>query len=283
MKKIILALCIAASLAACSKVPAGHVGVKVYLLGGSKGVESEELGVGRYWIGINEELYLFPTFTQNTVWTQADEGGSPGDESISFQTKEGLRVNADFGVSYSIRPDKVTTIFQKYRKGIDEITHLYVRNMVRDALVNEASKLSVEEVYSSGKVALIDAVTADVRKQVSDIGINIEKVYLIGDMRLPQNVIAAINSKIGATQKAQQRENEIREAEAEAAKKVATAKGEAESILMVAKAQADANKLLSESITTTLVNYKSLEKWDGKLPYMTGGGAIPMIQVPSAQ
>lgn len=72
-------------------------------------------------------------------------------------------------------------------------------------------------------------------------------------------------------------------AQAEAAKKVASAKGEAESILMVAKAQADANKLLSESITTTLVNYKSLEKWDGKLPYMTGGGAIPMIQVPTAQ
>lgn len=277
MKKIVLAVCVAASLAACSKVPAGHVGVKVYLLGGSKGVESEELGVGRYWIGWNEDLYLFPTFTQNTVWTKEDN------ESISFQTKEGLRVDADFGVSYAIRPDKVTTIFQKYRKGIDEITDIYVRNMVRDALVNEASKLSVEEVYSSGKVALIDAVTADVRKQVQDIGINIEKVYLIGDMRLPDNVIAAINAKIGATQKAQQRENEIREAEADAAKKVAAAKGEAESILMVAKAQADANKLLSESITTTLVNYKSLEKWDGKLPYMTGGGAVPMIQIPNAQ
>lgn len=54
-----------ASLVSCSKVPSGHVGVKVYLLGGSKGVESEQLGVGRYWIGWNEELYLFPTFTQN--------------------------------------------------------------------------------------------------------------------------------------------------------------------------------------------------------------------------
>ena len=70
MKKFLLVTSIIASLAACSKVPAGHVGVKVYLLGSSKGVDTEELGVGRYWIGINEELYLFPTYMQNYTWVK---------------------------------------------------------------------------------------------------------------------------------------------------------------------------------------------------------------------
>lgn len=51
----------------CSKVEAGHVGVKVYLLGRDKGVDSEVLGVGRYWIGWNEDLYLFPTYQQTKV------------------------------------------------------------------------------------------------------------------------------------------------------------------------------------------------------------------------
>ena len=54
--------------ASCSKVPAGQVGIKFYLLGGEKGVDTEELGPGRYWIGVNEELYLFPTYTQNYTW-----------------------------------------------------------------------------------------------------------------------------------------------------------------------------------------------------------------------
>ena len=68
---------------ACSKVPSGHVGVKVYLLGGEKGVDSEELGVGRYYIGINEELYLFPTFKQNYVWTADEREGSESNESFT--------------------------------------------------------------------------------------------------------------------------------------------------------------------------------------------------------
>ena len=98
------------------KVPAGYVGVKVFLLGTKKGVNSKELGVGRYWIGINEELYKFPTFTQNYTWTASKNEGSKDNESILFQTREGLTVGADIGVSYHIDPTKVSSIFEKYRK-----------------------------------------------------------------------------------------------------------------------------------------------------------------------
>ena len=68
-------------LQACTKVPAGYKGIRVYLLGNKKGVDIEELGVGRYYIGINQELYLFPTFTQNYVWTQSVDEGSPEDRN----------------------------------------------------------------------------------------------------------------------------------------------------------------------------------------------------------
>ncbi len=79
MKKILCSLMIMATCVGCSKVPAGNVGIKVYLLGKSKGVDTEELPVGRYWIGINEELYKFPTFTQNYVWTKNINEGSIND------------------------------------------------------------------------------------------------------------------------------------------------------------------------------------------------------------
>ncbi|WP_219622928.1 SPFH domain-containing protein, partial [Vibrio parahaemolyticus] len=123
----------------CSKITAGHVGIKVNLLGGDKGVQAEEVGVGRYWVGVNEELYSFPTFSQNYVWTASETEGSENDESISFQTIEGLAVNADVGITYRIDPTKVSKIFEKYRRGVDEITDVYLRNMVRDALVEKAS------------------------------------------------------------------------------------------------------------------------------------------------
>lgn len=266
-------------LAACTKVPAGYVGVKVYLLGGNKGVNSEELPVGRHWQGINEEIYLFPTFSQNYVWTRHPSEGSPDDESISFQTNEGLTVNADVGITYRINPAKATTLFERYRKGVDEITDIYLRNMVRDALVTHASSRPVESVYGEGKSELMAQVEAHVRDQVEEIGLIVERIYWIGEMRLPTAVIESLNRKIEATQRAQQRENEVQESIAEAKKKIEEARGIAQSRLLIAQSQADANRIVAESLTDELIRYKALEQWDGVLPRLMGSGAVPFINV----
>ena len=78
----------------CSKVPAGNVGIKFYLLGKDKGVDYEALGPGRYWIGINEELFLFPTQRQNKVWSDDEEGN----RGFEFQSKEGMKLSANVGI-----------------------------------------------------------------------------------------------------------------------------------------------------------------------------------------
>lgn len=276
----VAALFLSTSLVACgpATVPAGYVGVKIYLLGSNKGVDNEALPVGWYWLGLNEDLITFPTFMQNYTWTKADDSNSLQDESISFQTIEGMTVNADVGISYQIDPTKVSTIFQTYRRGIDEITNVFLRNMVRDALVKESASKKIESIYGSGKADLIASVQQEVSNQVKDQGIIIDKVYWIGEIRLPETVVTAINAKNQATQMAEQRQNEVAQAQAEAQKQVAAANGEAESIRIKAQAQADANLLLAKSLTPELVQYKALETWDGKLPQYTGG-PVPFIGV----
>lgn len=278
-RSIVGLVAVALLLGACSKVPAGYVGVKVNLLGSSKGVDVEELGTGRYWIGINEELYLFPTFTQTYTWTQAPDERGPEDESITFQTREGLKVNSDVGITYSIDKSKATDLFQKYRKGVDEITDLYLRNMVKDSLTQVASKLPIESVYGEGKSDLIRAVEKDVADQVRSVGINVEKVYWVSELRLPTEVVASINAKIAATQMSQQRQNEVAQSKAEAQKKVEEARGEADSILLRAESQAKANKILSESLTPELVQWKALDRWDGTLPRVQGSGAQMLLDM----
>lgn len=261
---------VVSSFIGCSKVPAGNVGIKFYLLGQKKGIESEELKPGRYWIGLNEELYLFPTFTQNYVWTSDKQEGSINDESFNFQDNQGLELNADIGITYHLDPTKVNIIFQKYKRGISEITDIFLRNMVRDALVSRSSVLNVEYIYGEGRSSLIDSVSLDVNRQCNELGIIIDKIYWIGRIKLPPTVKQAIDAKIKATQIAQQRENELREAEAEAKKKIAEAEGQAKSRLLVAEAEAKANRLLSASITPALVNYKATDKWNGVLPQVSG-------------
>jgi regulator of protease activity HflC (stomatin/prohibitin superfamily) len=285
MRNLLLVfLCLAG--AGCSKVPAGHVGIKFYLLGGEKGVDTEELGPGRYWIGINEDLYLFPTFTQNYTWMKEPRSRrDDADESITFQTDQGLSVNADVGISYAVDPSKVTALFQKYRKGIAEITDVYLRNMVRDALVTEASTRQIEMVYGSGKAELLEAVEQRVRAQVQPLGIVIERLYWAGEFRLPPTVTSAIGAKIKATQFAQQRANEVAAAKAEADKAIEEARGVAESTLLKAKAEAEAIRIKGDALRENprLVELSAIEKWNGTMPQFVGAGAMPFISVPQAK
>ena len=156
--------------------------------------------------------------------------------------------------------------------------------MVRDAFNSVGSTRPVESVYGTGKTELLTEVESIIKDQVGDIGIEIEKIYLIGSIRLPEQVVQALNRKIEATQRAEQRENELREAEAEAKKKVAEADGEARAILTKAKAQAEANQILSKSITAELIRYEAMKRWDGILPkFVTSDGTMPIIDLKMAE
>ena len=281
MKRVLtlsLSLC-ALLLAACSKVPAGNVGVKFQMYGDGKGA-LQELPPGRYWVGWGYELYTFPTYTQTYTFTRSASEGRPVDESLSFQTSQGLTVNADVGITYHIDPAKVTLIFQKYRKGIDEITDVYLRNMVRDALVKQAAGLDIESVYGRGKANLIEAVQRDVSDEVAPVGIVVEKIYWIGELRLPENVVQSINAKIQATQMAEQRQNEVAQAQAEAQKVEAEAQGQAQARITIAEAEARAIALKGEALrqNPNVVQMSAIEKWDGRLPTYSGG-ALPFLHL----
>lgn len=281
MKKLLVILA-TLFLVACSDVPSGYVGIKVNLLGGDKGVDTQELGTGRYWIGWNEKLYTFPTFSQNQVWTKDETEGSPNDDSMTFQTIDGLEVNTDVGISYHIDPKMVSVVFQKYRKGVEEITNIYIRSAVRNALVNAASTKKIETVYGSGKTELLAEVTKSVRDQCVEFGIIIDQVYWIGRFRLPEAITQSINDKAAATQKTQQREQEIQQSKAEADKKIEEARGDAESTLLRANAEAQAITVKGKAISDNplVIQLNSIEKWNGQLPStMIPGSSTPFVTI----
>lgn len=273
MKKT--AICLAAvsmlGLGGCSKVPAGYRGVIVNLYGSDKGVSEQSVGVGRYYLGWNSELYLFPTFLQNYSWKD--------NQSITMQTSEGLSIRTDAGITYRIQPDNVVKVFTKYRLGIDEITNTFLHNMVRDAMNEVSSTMTVEQIYGAQKEAFISKVNSIVKKEADNNGIEVEKIYLVGSFQLPESVIDSINSKIQASQNAMKVENEVATARAEAQKTIVVAEANGRQVMINAESQAKANKILAESLTPEFVRYQAILKWDGKLPTMTGSSAIPFINV----
>lgn len=258
-------------LSACNQVPAGYRGVIVNLYGSDKGVAEQSVGVGRYYTGWNSELYLFPTFLQNYSWKE--------DQAITMQTSEGLSIRTDAGITYSIKPDNVVKVFQKYRLGIEEITNTFLHNMVRDAMNEIASTMTVEQIYGAQKEAFIVKVNSIVKAEAANTGIEVDKIYLVGSFDLPPSVIASINSKIQASQNAMKVENEVATARAEAQKTVVEAQARGQQILINAESQAKANKILADSLTPEFVQYQAILRWDGALPRMTGIGPLPFFNV----
>jgi len=265
----------------CERVPPGYEGVVVNMHGGGKGVQELEKQPGWTFIPPGKELYKFPTFTQNIVWTLDPEEGSRNDESITYQDNQGLELNADIGVSYFVIPGKSDQLFVKYRRGIDEITDVFMRNMVRDAFVKYSSGMTAEEAYSTRKSELIQSVQQELRDQLTPLGIEVEKVFYTGPIRLPRAVKAAIDGKIEATQLAQKAENQIQQAAAEAQKKVEAANGLAQSVILESEARAKAIILEGEALRANpeVLTLREIEKWNGEYPstLVVGGESSPFL------
>lgn len=259
----------------------GHVGVVVNYFGDEQGVDPKGLTTGVHWIAPWKTVYEFPTYEQNITWE--------GQRGFNFQTAEGMAVHCDLGITFHLLPEHIPAIFQRYRRGVDEISDLFIRNYVRAAINTQASKMAIEDLYGAGKEEFFKQVQLHVRKDLNSLGIDITRIYIIGRFGFPDGVIHALNAKIEATQRAQQRENELREAEAQAKKDVAKAEGaarckiaeaeaEAKSNYMLAESAARSNKLLSQSITRELVEWQTVERWNGVLPQVSGSNT-PFINL----
>lgn len=272
------------------RVDAGHVGIRVKLAGSSRGVDDIPVVTG--WVAYNpltEQLILFPTSVQNIVWTKDPHEGSPKDDSITFSSQEGVNINADIGLSFHIEPSMAPHLYLRFRKSdLNELANGYVRNTMREGFNIVASQMPVQEIYGSGKSKLVQDVQKRMTDQLGKDGFVIDQLTINGALRLPENVASAINRAMEATQNAIQAENRVRQVKAEAEQAItqaegqasaarARAKGEADAKLITAKAEARSNLILKHSMTPSVLQYRALERWNGRLPVMNGGGAMPML------
>ena len=145
-----------------TRVEPGYEGVKVHLLGSSRGVNVEPLDVGRHWyFPITHDIYRFPVFLQRVVWTQNNTEGSPSNDSFTFRSREGYSFNVDVGFGFSFQQGSGPRLFERYRRSAAEI-------IVREAFVQAGSQMEGLDILGAGVTALNDSVTALVRGELDD-------------------------------------------------------------------------------------------------------------------
>jgi len=277
----ILAVMAMVVLTACTKVEPGYVGIVVNNYGSQRGVQDFPVKTGRVWYNFfTEDVYKFPTFMQNVVWTKdTTEGGKGVDESITFNSIEGATMNVDISFSYAFIPDSVPRIFVTFRKDEDHITHVYLRSRIRDAFTRHASRMKVVDIFGTGKQMLLDSVRVTLQEEIGPKGMLIDQISMVGAPRVDKLVQASINAVLTATQRAIEAENKVRQSQAEGEQRIAAARADSISAVVSAAGQAEANRLLQSTMTSVILQRMWLEKWNGVLPTVQSN-ATPLISIP---
>ena len=96
-----------------------------------------------------------------------------------------MDVRARVGVEYNINPEKTATIFQTYRKGIEDITEINLRQYISDALIKHAAGMDINALTQGGKTALLDGVLKEGAAAAS---------------RIADRMVAKVYKKVGLVQ-----------------------------------------------------------------------------------
>jgi regulator of protease activity HflC (stomatin/prohibitin superfamily) len=279
----------------CTRIGPGHVGIEVSLAGSQRGVQDFTIKTG--WLFYNRfvtSVLEYPTFVQTAKWTRSPhEGDNPDspagtNEEISFNSAEGMNVTADISLSYHLVEEKIPHFYVKFRNDdIIHFTHGFLRNVARDAFNDEGGHYKIEEIIGAKKEDYVKGVRARLQNNVSDIGVVIDQLGFIESPRPPQSVTESINAKVQATQLALQKQNELIQAQAEANKTAAYADGDARAVIIRAKAQAEANRMINESLSDRVLErtrldviWHAIDKWNGQRPNVEGSGSGLLIQIP---
>lgn len=255
----------------------GNVGIVIHKLGG--GVDRKPLGPGLHFrnpltTGIEE----YPTYMQTLVLTRGTEDGSGNDE-INVNSVEGQPVSLDVSLSFELDDARVPVLYSTFRTDIHSIQHGFVRQTIRQALQEVVGGQEIAAILGPKKAEVVNRAQALLSERLAAYGF-VVKQFTVNEIRAPQSVMDAIGAKNVMQQQALMAQNELQKNMYQAQGDSIKAAGRAMAILAEARAQAEANQLLSQSITPTLVQYEMTKRWDGKMPQVSSN-AVPMIQLPN--
>jgi regulator of protease activity HflC (stomatin/prohibitin superfamily) len=265
-------------LSSFSVIAPGNTGVIFNIWTGSLRSVPQGMAWRMPWI---TQVQSYPTALRTyTMVRRISEGSSAGDDSIDLPTREGQHITQDISVTYNTSEDKAAQVFRSFRgSDISEIEATFIRRTIITVAQNSAGQMSLSELISSKRDELQAAIQKNLSVELNKMGFALDKVNL-GASHLPQTLEAQMQQKMAAQQQAQQAEYELQKQEMLAKAAVAKAEGEAQSVLVRAKAESEANRMLQATLSGILIQNKTIEKWNGVLPQVTGG-AMPMLDLNS--
>ena len=244
-------------------VQAGHRGVVLYV----GAVENKVLGEGLHFIIPFAEQVI--QLEVRTLKFQADASAASNDLQ---------EVATVIALNYHIDPNDANIIYQQL--GADYSDRI-IAPTIQESVKASVAKFNAEELITKRETA--KAVIAQaIRNTLSARNILVETVF-ITDFKFSESFASQIEQKVVAFQKFLTEQNNLRAVQVVANQTVVQAQAQARSNVARAEGESQAIKVITEQLRQSpqYLQWQSINRWNGQLPYSLGsGGATPFFQLP---
>jgi regulator of protease activity HflC (stomatin/prohibitin superfamily) len=185
-------------------------------------------------------------------------------------TRDLQDLTASFAINFRLDPTQVVNI-RRTQGSLQNIVAKIIAPQTQESFKIAAARRTIEEAITKRDELKQDFDTA-LSGRLNKYGIIILDTSVV-DLKFSPEFSHAVEEKQIAEQRAQRAVYVAQEAEQEAEATVNRSKG-----------QAEAQRLLRETLTPELLQKQAIEKWDGKFPQVMGGnGALPFINLDTAK
>ncbi len=267
------------------RIPAGYVGV-VYNMNG--GVDGEVLTQGWHLVAPTKKVTTYSIGIEQSYLTSDDRGDSPNDESFNIPTSDGKTVKVNLEFSYRFDEERVAQTFTMFKgKSGDVIKDTFIKPKIVAWTQEVSANYPVTDIFGDKRTEINAELDVYLREKFDQYGIVIDTVNFT-DISVDAETEAAIQKKVNAQQELElahtqaetakvQAEKEKEVARIAAEKAVIEAQAKADALQIAANAEAEANRKIASSLTPELIEKIKYEQWDGKMPTVSGSGAIVSI------
>lgn len=164
--------------------------------------------------------------------------------SSNLPSKEGLNVGAIISILYKIKPDHAPEIVEKIGLNYESVV---INSVFRSAAADVCSKFFAKDMHTAQRSMIEKEITDRMSSILSERGFDIEAV-LLKTIKLPDGLARAVEEKLEAEQDAQRMRFLLEREKLEAQRKLVEAKG-----------ISDAQKIIAEGLTPSILKWKSIE------------------------
>ena len=237
------------------------------------------------WPGcFKEGLYFYNPFTTD-MWELDVKVQKLEVKKMTAASRDLQDVHADIVLNFAIDGDKCHLLVKEV--GTD-FKDRVILPAVSEVLKQATAHFPIAEIIQQ-RAKLRAEILDGLRGRLTQYHIIVHDVALT-DFGFSRSFSEAIEKKQVEEQNVQRKEYERQQAEKVASAAVATARGLADSNLLVAaadaqgnllkaKATAEGNRLIRESLTSELIQFKTVQAWNGQLPQLMGSGVVPFLNL----